>query len=81
MKLLYFSQVRESLGKAQEELTLPAEVKTVEDLRQWLKARGDCYAQIFTDTIHVAVDQAYARPDTPITNAQEIAFFPPVTGG
>ena len=81
MKILYFSSVREALGTGEEELTPPADVTTVAQLRYWLKGRGEVYTKTLTDTLHVAVDQTYAHPETSVVAAQEVAFFPPVTGG
>ena len=83
MRLLYFAWVRERVGKAEEELALPADVKTVADLMRWLAGRGEEYAHAFEQakTIRAAIDKRHVRPDTAIAGAREIAFFPPMTGG
>ncbi len=83
MKLLYFAWVRERLGKQEEELTPPEEVRTVADLLAWLRERDEAHAAALADenVLRVAVDQQHADFDTPVTGAREVAFFPPVTGG
>jgi molybdopterin synthase sulfur carrier subunit len=83
MKLVYFAWVRERVGKAEEEIDLPASVRTVSDLIGWLGGRGDEYAYAFehAKSIRVAVDKRHAKPDAAIAGAREIAFFPPMTGG
>jgi molybdopterin synthase sulfur carrier subunit len=83
MKLLYFAWVRERVGKAEETLDLPADVKNVTDLMAWLAKRDDGYAAAFTDAkfIRAALDRTHVKHDAPIAAAREIAFFPPMTGG
>ncbi|MFL9826986.1 molybdopterin converting factor subunit 1 [Rhodoplanes sp. SY1] len=83
MKVLYFAWVRERVGRAEEEIDPPAEVATVGALMDWLAGRGEEYAHAFENrrVIRAALDQAHARPETPIAGAREIAFFPPMTGG
>ena len=83
MKLCYFAWVRERLGKAEEEIELPAHVRTVGDLVAWLKGRGEEYAHAFEhgEVVRAAIDRRHARPEAEIAGAREIAFFPPMTGG
>jgi molybdopterin synthase sulfur carrier subunit len=83
MKLVYFAWVRERVGKAEEDVVLPASVKTVAELVAWLKERGEEYAHAFEHpkSIRAAIDKSHVRPETPIGSAREIAFFPPMTGG
>lgn len=84
MKILYFAWLREHIGTGAEELeTLPDDVRTVGGLVDYLSARGDGYAAAFAerDVIRAAVNQEYAKPDTPVAAGDEVAFFPPVTGG
>ncbi|RAI27973.1 molybdopterin converting factor subunit 1 [Rhodoplanes elegans] len=83
MKVLYFAWVRERIGRADEEVDPPADVTTVAALMDWLAGRGEEYAHAFENrrVIRAALDQAHARPETPIAGAREIAFFPPMTGG
>jgi len=83
MKILYFAWLREKIGVAQENLNVPAAVRTVSDLVEWLSVRDPRYAQAFSrpHSVRCAVDQEFAPMDASIENAGEIAFFPPVTGG
>ncbi|GJE77601.1 molybdopterin converting factor subunit 1 [Methylorubrum suomiense] len=83
MKLVYFAWVRERVGKPEETVNPPAEVATVADLIGWLKTRGEEYAYAFEaeDVVRTAIDRVHAKPASPIAGAQEIAFFPPMTGG
>jgi molybdopterin converting factor subunit 1 len=83
MKLVYFAWLRERLGVSEEDIAKPPQVDDVAGLMTWLIARGDPFAEIF-DTpgvIRVAVNQDYAGPDTPLADGDEVALFPPVTGG
>ncbi len=83
MKLIYFAWVRERIGKAEEEVSLPSEVKTVRDLLAWLKQRGPEYeaALQHPEVIRVAIDQEHAAHKESIAGAREIGLFPPMTGG
>lgn len=83
MKLLYFAWLRAKTGVAEEEIAPPAEVTTVAELIAWLKTRGPGYADALADTgaVRVAVNQEYARPGDPVRAGDEVALFPPVTGG
>ncbi|MGI9404929.1 MAG: molybdopterin converting factor subunit 1 [Hyphomicrobiaceae bacterium] len=83
MKLLYFAWVREQVGVGEETVDVPGDVSTVSDLMAWLGTRDDGYAAAFAraDVIRAAVDQEHAGHDAAISDAREIAFFPPVTGG
>jgi len=83
MKLIYFAWVRERIGKTEEDLDLPAEVKSVRDLLAWLRARGEGYeaALVHPEIIRVAIDQEHADHRESIAGAREIALFPPMTGG
>ena len=83
VKILYFAWVREKTGKAEEVVDLPASVKSVADLVEWLRQRGPEYADAFAKpgVVRAAVDQTHVQPTASIEGAREIAFFPPVTGG
>ena len=83
MQVLYFGWVRARIGHGKEELELPANIDTVAGLIDWLKSRGDGYARAFEDAaaIRAAVNQDYVPFDHPVADGDEIAFFPPVTGG
>ena len=83
MKILYFAWLRTKIGVAEEDVTPPAEVGDVAALIEWLKGRDDGYAEALSDlsVVRVAVNQEYARLDHPVGPDDEIALFPPVTGG
>ena len=83
MKLLYFAWVRAKIGVGEETISPPAEVRDVAGLIDWLKARDGGGADAFTDLslIRVAVNQDYVELDHPVAVGDEVAFFPPVTGG
>jgi sulfur-carrier protein len=83
VKLRYFAWVRERIGKPEEELEVPGGVVTVADLMAWLSRRGEEYAHAFENpnVVRAAIDRSHVKPDTAIAGAQEIAFFPPMTGG
>ena len=83
MQVLYFGWVRSRIGHGKEELKLPAGIDTVAGLIHWLKSRGDGYARAFEDSdmIRAAVNQEIAPHDTAIAEGDEVALFPPMTGG
>jgi sulfur-carrier protein len=83
MKIVYFAWVRERIGKAEEELELPAGIATVGDLMAWLAQRGEEYGHAFENpkVIRAAIDRSHVRSETTLAGAREIAFFPPMTGG
>lgn len=83
MKLLYFAWIREKTGLEQEEVELPAEIKTIGDVIKWQSERGPQFAEAFgqSEVIRAAVNHSHAKHDQPIEGASEIAFFPPITGG
>jgi molybdopterin converting factor subunit 1 len=83
MKVLYFAWLREHVGTGEEDLILPADVTTVAALVDWLAGRSAGHARAFEnrDVIRAAVNQDFADPQDPVTQGDEVAFFPPVTGG
>jgi molybdopterin synthase sulfur carrier subunit len=83
LKLLYFAWVRERIGRAEETADIPSGVTTVADLIRWLKSRGEGYAYAFENegVVRAAIDHVHVKPEAPLGNAREIAFFPPMTGG
>lgn len=83
MKVLYFAWLRQHVGAAEETVEPPADVSTAGALMDWLSSRSPGHAAAFQEraTVRVAIDQDFAELDAPIAGAQEIAFFPPVTGG
>jgi molybdopterin synthase sulfur carrier subunit len=83
LKILYFARVRQIAGRNEEELELPASVKTVSELIDFLSARDERVANALSDrrTLRAAVNRSHVRLDALIAGAAEVAFFPPVTGG
>ena len=83
MKLLYFAWVRTRVGVAEESVDLPAGVSDVAGLLAWLKTRSPGHAEALKNSalVRVAVNQEFAKPDRRIAQGDEIAIFPPVTGG
>lgn len=83
MKLLYFAWLREKAGHGEEDLSLPEGVATVGQVIDHLKGRGGGFAEAFANTglVRVAVNQEHVELDHPVKEGDEVAFFPPVTGG
>ncbi|MEQ9606327.1 MAG: molybdopterin converting factor subunit 1 [Kiloniellaceae bacterium] len=83
MKLLYFAWLKTKTGMAEEDVTPPEGVATVGELLTWLEGRGANFADALSDrgAIRVAVNQSYAKPGDPVGPNDEVALFPPVTGG
>jgi molybdopterin synthase sulfur carrier subunit len=83
LKVRYFAWVRERVGKPEEDVDVPAGVGTVGELMTWLSSRGEEYAHAFANpkVIRAAIDRVHVKPQAPLGQATEIAFFPPMTGG
>ena len=83
MQVLYFGWVKSRIGIGKEELSPPPEVTNVAALIEWLKSRGGGYADAFEDStaLRVAVNQEIAPMDAAIADGDEVAVFPPMTGG
>jgi molybdopterin synthase sulfur carrier subunit len=83
MKVVYFAWVRSKIGRAEEQLDPPPEVRDVAGLVAWLRTLSPAHAEALADAgaVRVAVNQDYARASDPVRPGDEIALFPPVTGG
>jgi molybdopterin synthase sulfur carrier subunit len=83
LTLVYLARLREAFGIATERVETPAGVTTVAALRAWLAARGGAWATELAPAraVRIAVNHDLAQPDTPVRAGDEIAVFPPVTGG
>ena len=83
MKVLYFAWLRQRTGIGEEDIDPPAEVTDVAGLIDWLKARGPGHAEALQDVsaIRVAINQEFAELDSPVAPGDEVALFPPMTGG
>ena len=83
MVIKYFSWIKEHIGKSEEFIELPNNVKNINELINYLNNLNDDYKRVFVkrDLIKIAVNRTYCSVETKISNNDEIAFFPPVTGG
>jgi sulfur-carrier protein len=83
MRILYFAWLRTRTGTASEEVSPPAEVTTVGQLMEWLARQRPGFAEALAmpGVVRAAVNQDYAQPGDPVRPGDEVAFFPPVTGG
>ena len=81
--LLYFASLRESLGCSREQVQLPGGTPTVSSLLDQLRSRDGRWTEAFAPgkSWRVAVNQQIANLATPLKPGDEVAFFPPVTGG
>ncbi|HEF4762050.1 TPA: molybdopterin converting factor subunit 1 [Pseudomonas putida] len=78
----YFARYREQLNLGGEKLPLTDDLKTIEDVRQRLMARGELWRTVLGESnLMCALNQELCHPDHGIEDFDEIAFFPPVTGG
>jgi molybdopterin synthase sulfur carrier subunit len=82
LKILYFASLRETLGCGAENLDLQGRVSNIDELLNVLTARGGEWATLRTaKNLRYAINQEMARLDSPLKDGDEVAFFPPVTGG
>ena len=83
MIIKYFSWIKEHLGKSEEQIALPRHINNVNELINYLIEIDEKYNLIFEkkELIKIAVNKTYSSFDTKVSNSDEIAFFPPVTGG
>jgi sulfur-carrier protein len=83
MRFVYFARVREAVGVDSEERDLPAEVHTVQDCIAWLESCDPRYAAAFAvpARLRFALDQQMVAADAALAGHDELAIFPPVTGG
>lgn len=82
IKILYFARLREQLKTESEKLDVSAEIADVAALTDALRARGGVWEEAFSGpTVMSAVNQEIANPATAVSDGDEVAFFPPVTGG
>ncbi len=83
MKILYFAWLRDKAGISEHEVSPPPSVATVGALIDWLASQDERQADVFADrsVVRFAVNQDFAEADTPVGPSDEVAFFPPVTGG
>ena len=83
MIIKYFSWIKEHIGKSEEQITIPSDIINVDQLINYLNERDTKYNLLFEkkELIKIAVNKTYSSFDAKVNNSDEIAFFPPVTGG
>lgn len=83
VKILYFARLREAFGTGSEDVPLPAGIRTASDLAGWLRERGEPWRTELAPSrpVRMAVNQEMADGEYPVNDGDEVAFFPPVTGG
>lgn len=83
IQIRYFARFREALGSEHEQMAFSADVQTVKQLMSVLAQRGDSWADVFNgrQRILIAINQDMVQPEAVIRDGDEVAFFPPVTGG
>ncbi|MBF0135941.1 MAG: molybdopterin converting factor subunit 1 [Magnetococcus sp. DMHC-1] len=81
-RFLFFARVREKIGQTRMDIDLPGETCTVAEMLAFLRQQGENFAAALEGAhLRVAVNQVYARPHDPVKNSDEVAVFPPVSGG
>ena len=83
MKILYFSWIKDKIGKTHEDIEIKDNIKTIDDLIAYLIKNNEGYEEVFKDTssIKVSINMETANFKDQISNNDEVAFFPPMTGG
>ena len=83
MVIKYFSWIKEHIGKSEEQIILPNDITNINQLINYLNEMDEKYNILHEkkELIKIAVNKTYSSFDTNISNSDEIAFFPPVTGG
>ena len=83
MKILYFAWLRQRTGIGEEDVSPPESVRDVASRVDWLKQRNPAFAEALADTstLRVAFNQEFASFDTALNGTEEVALFPPMTGG
>jgi molybdopterin synthase sulfur carrier subunit len=83
MRILYFAWLRTKLGISEEMVECSDDIFDVDTLVSWIRTRGPHFHEAFDDMtiVRVAVNQEYVVDNVPLKDGDEIAFFPPVTGG
>ena len=83
MKIIYFSWLKETLGTSEENVRPPASIKNIDNLIKWLSAKSIKHRKVFlkSKNIRCAINRQIVNKSCKIKNKDEIAFFPPFTGG
>jgi molybdopterin synthase sulfur carrier subunit len=83
MRILYFSWIKDGVGKSQEDIDITGNIKTISDLISFLSTINNDYNKVFSDlsSIRFSKNMNLVNIEENIKNEDEIAFFPPMTGG
>ncbi len=83
IKILYFARIKEAVNYSTEELDLPSDISTVTALKNYLSQRGENWANLFSgkQVVRAAINHNLVDDLATIKTGDEVAFFPPVTGG
>jgi len=82
VRLRFFASLRETLGTGDEQLELPDDVSDIATLTGLLQNRGETWNSALADPrLHIAINREIVKRDAPVVDGDEIAWFPPVTGG
>ncbi len=83
MKILYFAWFAEKIGKREEEIEVDSSVDTIDKLIYLLRKQGKAYEETFAELslVKVAINKKIVEHENPLTPQDEVAFFPPITGG
>lgn len=83
IQLKLFASLREAVNLSDLSLDLPNEIKTIQQLREYLSQRGSVWADVFAShkPIRAAINHQMVDMDELLQDGAEVAFFPPVTGG
>ncbi|MES2636637.1 MAG: molybdopterin converting factor subunit 1 [Pseudomonadota bacterium] len=83
IKVLYFARIKEAVNYSTEELDLPSDISTITALKNWLALRGEVWANLFNGNqiVRAAINHQLVDDMAKIQANDEVAFFPPVTGG
>ena len=83
IKILYFARLKEAVNYSSEDIDLPETIKTITALKNYLSQRGEIWANLFSgkQVIRAAINHALVDDLALIQADDEVAFFPPVTGG
>ena len=83
LDIVYFAWVKERLGRSEDTVQLPDTVKTIADFLQFMGTSDAIFLELTAEVhkLRFALDQDFAKPETELVEAKELAIFPPVTGG